>query len=264
MKFWRWTSLILLLLATCVQAQALTVSAAISLKEAMSDIAAIYNAAADAEGGQKVQMNFGATGHLLAQIRQGAPVDVFVAASDVQMDQAAAMKLIDPATRRMIATNALVLIVPADSKVTLTGFDDLQKPQVKRLAMGEPKTVPAGEYAVQTLEHLKLYDVLKPKVISGSSVRQVLAYVERGEVDAGIVYATDAILSGDKVKIVATAEASWHDPIRYPAALVSATQHRRAAERFIEFVMTDAAQKALRRHGFSAPATQPTQRPAGH
>ena len=180
------------------------------------------------------------------------------------MDQAAETKLIDPASRRVIATNALVLIAPADSRIKLTGFDDLKLPEIKRLAMGEPKTVPAGEYAVQTLEHLKLYDMLKPKVISGSSVRQVLAYVERGEVDAGIVYATDAVLSGDKVKVVATAEASWHDPIRYPAAIVSATKHRQAADGFIEFLMTDAAQTALRRHGFTAPATQPSQPPAGH
>jgi len=253
------TLLILLLAATSAQAQVLTVSAAVSLKEAMTDINDSYKP----DGGQKIEFNFGATGHLLAQIREGAPVDVFIAASDAQMDQAAGMKLIDPASRKTIAGNALVLIVPADSKLALTGFEDLQKPAVKRLAIGEPKTVPAGEYATQTLKHLKLLDALQPKVISAASVRQVLDYVERGEVDAGIVYATDARQSGDKVKVIATADETSHDPIRYPAAIVAATKHHRDAEAFIQYLSTDAAQKILQQHGFTAPTSQSTQ-PAGH
>ncbi len=253
MKHRFFTILVLLLLATSAPAQVLTISAAVSLKEAMTDISEAYKPAA----GLKIDLNFGATGHLLAQIREGAPVDVFVAASEAQMDQAANMKLIDPASRKIIATNALILIVPADSKLGLTGFEDLQKPQVKRIAMGEPKTVPAGEYATQTLEHLKLLDKLQPKIISAASVRQVLDYVERGEVDAGLVYATDAKQSGDKVKVIATADESSHDPIRYPAAIVAATKHHDAADAFIQYLSTDAAQKIFQQRGFTAPTTQP-------
>ncbi len=179
------------------------------------------------------------------------------------MDQAAAQKLIDPASRKTIAANALVLIVPADSKLDLSRFEDLQKPEVKRLAMGEPKAVPAGEYATQTLKHLKLLDTLQPKIISGASVRQVLDYVERGEVDAGIVYATDAMQSGPKVRVIATADPSWHEPIHYPGRCRcdEARRPRQGVRRLSS--RPTPLKKILQKHGFAPPpATQPTA--AGH
>jgi molybdate transport system substrate-binding protein len=160
--------------------------------------------------------------------------------------------LIDAASRRVIAGNELVLIAPTDSR-TVGGFSDLADPKVKRIAIGEPKTVPAGQYAVQTLQSLKLHDTLKGRLIYGANVRQVLYYVERGEVDAGLVYATDAKLSGDKVRIVATADPKLHDPIEYPAVILKEAKERKSAERFLDHLSSRKAQAIFRDAGFSIP-----------
>jgi molybdate transport system substrate-binding protein len=244
-----------LLVGTSANAQDVTVSAAVSLKEALGEIAVAY----EREKGHKVQLNFGASGQLLAQIREGAPVDLFIPAADLQMNQAAELKLIDRGTRRVIATNTLVLIVPRDDrKSPLRGFGDLADPGMKRLAIGQPRTVPAGDYAMQVLRHLKLADSLASRLITAASVRQVLDYVERGEVDAGIVYATDAKEAGENVRVIASADPTWHAPIRYPAAIVCETKHRDAAESFITYLSAKPAQSILRGKGFGPPATQPT------
>ena len=239
-----------------VYAQDLTVSAAVSLKEALSDIARAY----ERETNHKVRLNFGATGQLLAQIREGAPVDIFISAADAQMDQAEAQKLTLPDTRRVIAANSLVLIVPADARHPPDGFADLSRADLKRLAVGEPKTVPAGMYATQVLKRLNLESALKDKLIAGASVRQVLDYVERGEVDAGIVYTTDVRQSGDKIRVVATADPAWHDPIRYPAAVVTSSKMKNEAKAFLDYIATELAQKTFRDRGFAPPATQPVNR----
>src|SRR5256885_17272871 len=127
--------------------------------------------------------------------------------------------------------------------------------------MGNPKPAPAGEYAAQVLRHLKLESALRERLIYGESVRQVLDYVERGEVSAGIVYVTDAQQSGTKVRVVTTADASWHDPIRYVAAVVRASPHHDDADHFARFLSGERARAILQRRGFSSPATQPTTRP---
>jgi molybdate transport system substrate-binding protein len=236
--------------------EAVVISAAVSLKETLTAAAPLC----EKQIGDSPQFNFAATGHLLAQIREGAPVDVFIAASDEQMDQAEAQKLIDPATRVVVAGNEMVLIVPADSKGLVNTFTDLAAPTVKRLSIGQPKTVPAGVYAAQVLEHLKLTSALADRIVYGSSVRQVLDYVARGEVDAGIVYATDAREAGNAVRVLATAQPQWHEPIRYVAAVVARSKKRAVAERFVTFLQSDAARRVLRENGFTAPAptTQPT------
>jgi molybdate transport system substrate-binding protein len=233
----------------------LTVSAAVSLKETLSAATRTI----EAQTGDSPQFNFGATGHLLAQIRDGAPVDVFIAASAEQMDQAETQKLIDPTTRVAIAGNEMVLIVPAPSTATpIREFADVAGPAVHRLAIGQPKTVPAGVYATQVLERLKLTSAVADRIVYGSSVRQVLDYVARGEVDAGIVYATDAREAGETVRVVATAQPQWHDPIRYVAAVVASSKKPAAARRFVETLGSDAVQRVLRDRGFTpVPSTQP-------
>lgn len=228
-------------------AEPVTVSAAVSLKESLTKYAPIYERLA----GQKVQFNFGATGHLLAQIREGAPVDAFISASDAQMDQAYKEDLIDAATRRQIVGNEMVLIVPHKSKLTLRSFEDLAKAGVKRLAIGQPKTVPAGEYAVQILRHLKLESQLSDRIVYGESVRQVLAYVTRGEVDAGIVYATDAKEAGKETTIIARAEPDWHERIRYVGAVVLKSKHAAEAKRFLDALEGEQAQGIFAAAGFT-------------
>ena len=131
-----------------------------------------------------------------------------------------------------------------------------------KIAVGEPKTVPAGQYADQTFKALKLDDAVKGKIVFGTNVRQVLAYVERGEVQAGLVYRTDAKESGEKVAIVATADAATHEPIIYPAAVLSKTEHGDAAGHFLDFLMSEKAVAVLRAKGFSIPTDSAPAKPA--
>jgi molybdate transport system substrate-binding protein len=229
------------------------VAAAISLKEALTEIAQGYQA----DTGQPVQLSFGSSGALAAQIIQGAPVDIFISAGNQEMDEVAKAGLIQAASRRVVCQNELVLIVPADAANPPRTFQDLLDAAVQHVAVGQPKTVPAGLYAMQVLENLKIADAIEGKLVMGENVRQVLDYVIRGEVDAGMVYATDALIGGNKVRVVAHADPKLHDPIEYPAAIVS-TDHAAEAEQFLTYLSTNAsAEHVFISHGFliAAPAT---------
>ena len=249
--------------AAAARAESITIAAAVSMKEALEEVAAAY----EKRTGDDVELNFGSSGQLMTQIARGAPVDVFVPAADEQMDQLARDGLIDPQTRVAIAGNRLVLIVPGDLAAAPMSFEGLADKRFKRIGIGQPDTVPAGKYAMQVLTHLGLAEALRPRLVYGANARQVLSYVARGEVDAGIVYRSDALAAGN-VSVVATADESWHEPIRYPAAVVNATRHRDAARRFVDFLRHDEAQQVLARHGFTpppptpTPATQPATLPA--
>jgi molybdate transport system substrate-binding protein len=230
----------------------------VSLKEAATEIGKAY----EQKTSEHVQFNFAASGVLAAQIKQGAPVDLFISAGAPQTKELRDAGLLEGADT-LVARNALVLIVPAAQKDSITGFERLGDPRIKRLAVGNPKLVPVGEYAMQTLAALKLTDAVKDRLIEGLNVRQVLDYVERGEVDAGIVYATDAIEAGDRVRVIATAPESSHDPIVYPAVLVKGSKNAASAAKFLEFFTSDQAQQILKSHGFTAanaapPTTQAT------
>ena len=235
-----------------------TVSAAVSLQEALTEAAHAYRA----ETGRTVSLNFGATGHLLAQIRDGAPVDGFVSASLGQFEQAARMGLVRRDNAVAIASNQLVLVVPPDSKIDLKDFRSLATARVKRLAIGQPRTVPAGEYAEQALRHARIAESVRDRVVYGSSVRQVLDYVIRGEVDAGIVYATDGRQAGDQVRVVATAPPGSHDAIFYMLAVVTESPHAREVAQFRKFLVGEAAQKIFAAHGFASPFAPPRPSPA--
>lgn len=247
---------VVLLAQALAAADVVRVAAAISMKDALADVAKSYEAAT----GDTVEFTLGSSGQLMSQIRNGADVDVFVSAAAKQMDELAKEKLIDATTRRDVAGNALVLIAPRMSPYTpVTSFADLAK--AARIAIGEPKSVPAGAYAEQTLRSLKLDAAVANKIVYGTNVRQVLSYIERGDVAAGLVYATDARESGDKVVVIAIAPADSHEPIVYPAAIVANTKNRLNAERFLTFLVAPQAQAALAARGF-APAPSATTRPA--
>lgn len=226
----------------------LTVSAAVSLKDAFAEIGALYKS----KTGRTVSFNFGASGALQRQIETGAPVDVFASAGEKQMDELAAKNLIDAETRRDFARNTLVLIAPPDAKLNLTDFAQLQNPSVQKIAVGNPKTVPAGEYTAQVFDRLNLKDGLQSKLIFAEDVRQVLDYVVRGEADAGIVYATDARSAGAKVRVAATAAENLHAPVRYPIALITDGRQKQAAREFLELVTSAEGQNILRKYGFAA------------
>ena len=238
--------------------EAITVGAAISLKDALWDVARQYKA----DTGRDVRLTFASSGQLMVQVRNGAPIDVFIPAAQRQMNELAAAGLVDGRTRRVVARNELVLIAPADAKSPPTSFRDLADARHKRVALGDPRTVPAGEYAAQVLDALKIAGAVRGRAVYGVNVRQVLDYVEQGEVAAGVVYATDARAAGPKVRVVARADAATHAPIVYPAAVVSASRRADAGRQFLEYLSSDAAQKTLAARGFVPPAT-PTSAPTG-
>lgn len=244
--------------ASAARGETVSVAVAISLKDAMEGIAAAYKA----ESGDEVTFTLGSSGQLMAQIGNGAPIDAFISAANKQVDALIEKGKLDKATRRVVAGNRLVLIVPAGAKSAPASFNDLADPKHRRLAVGEPKTVPAGQYAKQVLEKLGVADALAGRLVYGANVRQVLDYVTRGEVAAGIVYATDAKAAGnDKVRVVATADPATHDPIVYPAAVVTKSDKRQAAARFLEFLAGEKARTILKDRGFLVPE-KPKQRAA--
>ena len=226
----------------------ITVSAAISLKDSLDEIGTVYE---KAHPGVKISFNYGGSGTLQRQIEQGAPVDIFFSAAEKQMDDLQAKGLIAAGTRRNIVRNQLVLIAPVAS--TLIGsFQDLARPEVKIVALGEPATVPAGMYARQTLEHLGLLAAVDKKTVLAKDVRAVLTYVETGNADAGLVYQTDA-QGSSKVRIVAVAPPFSHDPIVYPAAILKDPKNLSGAQSFLAFLSGTEARDIYLKHGFLAP-----------
>ncbi len=230
------------------QAAPITVSAAISLKAALDEIGRAYE---DSHSGAKVMFNYGGSGTLQHQIEQGAPVDIFFSAAEKQMDTLESEGLLLAGTRRDVAANVLVLIAPASCSLP-KDFQDLARPEIKVVALGEPATVPAGLYAQETLDRLGLLAAVKTKAVYAKDVRQVLTYVETGNADAGIVYLTDARISS-QVRVAATAPADSHEPIVYPAAILKGTKNLPSARAFLEYVAGPEARAVFVKYGFGAP-----------
>jgi molybdate transport system substrate-binding protein len=226
----------------------LTISAAASLKDALTETEIAYK---QSHANVDLSNNFGSSGTLATQIDQGAPVDVFLSAAAKPMDDLAANGMIVIGTRRNLLRNALVLIAPLDSK--LRDFQGLTNKSIRLIALGDPASVPAGQYGKQTLLSLHLWDQVNAKFVLGKDVRQVLTYVETGNADAGLVYATDAQASS-KVRIVATAPESAHDPIVYPVAVIKGSRNEQASRKFVEFLRSPMAQAIFVNHGFTIAA----------
>jgi molybdate transport system substrate-binding protein len=226
-------------------ANELVVSAAVSLKDAFKEIARLH----EQRTGAKIRFNFGASGALQKQIESGAPADIFASAGAKQMDELAARNLIVPTSRKDFARNGLVLIEPTNG-ASISSFADLTKADIKKIAVGNPKTVPAGQYTEQTLNQLKLLPDVQAKLIYAEDVRQVLDYVMRSEVDAGIVYSSDALSGGNRIKTVTRAPDDSHDPILYPIAVVKDSRNGDAAQKFIDLVMSPEGQDILVKYGF--------------
>lgn len=229
-------------------AQQLTVSAAASLSHAFNELATKFEAG---KPGVTLRLNFSASGALIQQITQGAPVDVFASADQATVTRGIDQKLLDADTQRDFARNTVVLVVPAQGGSDIKSLADLGSPSVRRIAIGKTATVPVGRYTKEVLDAARLWSVLAPKFVFADSVRQVLDYVARGEADAGFVYRTDAAISGDKVKVVLTAQG--HTPVSYPVAVVSESRNKALARDFIAFLFTPVAQQVLARHGFGLP-----------
>jgi molybdate transport system substrate-binding protein len=224
------------------------VSAAASLQDTITDAEAAYR---KDHAGIDFVNNFGSSGTLAMQIDQGAPADVFLSAAAKPMDDLEAKGLIVGQTRRNLLRNSLVLIVPLDSRIH--GFEELTGDSVRLIALGDPASVPAGQYGRQTLSSLHLWDKLNSKLVLAKDVRQVLTYVETGNADAGLVYATDARIS-NKVRVVAVAPDSTHDPIVYPAAVIKGSHVEAAARSFVEYLSSPNARAIFVKRGFTIAA----------
>lgn len=224
----------------------LTVSAAASLTNAFRDIGPLFEAA---NPGTKVQFNFGASGALLQQIAKGAPADLFVSADQESMDQAQAQGLVK--ARRNVVSNTLVVIVPASAATPPKALADLAQAGFARIAIGLPASVPVGRYTKGVLEAANLWGAIEPKMIGANTVRQALDYVARAEVDAGFVYATDAAVMPDKVKVAFTVPTT--KPVLYPVATLASAPNAADAAKFVDFLFTPPAQAVLAKHGFGKP-----------
>ncbi|MCB1026059.1 MAG: molybdate ABC transporter substrate-binding protein, partial [Acidobacteria bacterium] len=224
----------------------LTISAAVSLKEAFDEIGNAYAKSS----GRRINFNYGSSGALQRQIENGAPIDVFASAGEKQIEELGNAGFIEVTTRRNFAMNSIVLIVPAVSNKHIRSFEDLRKIEVEKVAIGNPKTVPAGKYAEEALRKFNLAEAVASKLVLAENVRQVLTYVERGEVDAGIVYSTDLRSADGKVTAVAAAADASHSPILYPIALVRDGRNKRASQDFVDFVLSREGQKILEKFGF--------------
>jgi len=222
----------------------LLVSAASSLTESFKEIGKAYEAK---NPGVTVRFNFTATGPLLQQIEQGAPVDVFASADQQSMDKAEKGGFILPGSRADFAGNSLVLVTPVNMSV-VKEVADLQSAPVLKISIGNPDSVPVGRYAKEALEKQGLWAAVAPKCVMGISVKQVLEYVMRGEVEAGFVYGTDAVIAKDKVRVVA--EIPTVKPINYPAAVVTASAKQEQAQSFIRYLQGAEGRAILTKYGF--------------
>lgn len=235
-------------LSMASHAAELTVSAAASLNNAFKELGPMFEAV---HPGAKVQFNFAASGALLQQIAKGAPADVFASADQETMNQAQAQNLIKAASRRDFASNALVVIVPSTATHTPKALADLTQPAYARIAIGLPASVPVGRYTQSVLQSAGIWGVIEPRMIGAHNVRQALDYVARAEIDAGFVYATDAALLPDKVKVALAVPTT--KPILYPVAPVVTSANAGLAQSFVDFLVAPRAQAVLARHGFGKP-----------
>jgi molybdate transport system substrate-binding protein len=225
----------------------LTVSAAASLQDLLKEIQKQYS---KKQPNVELAFNFGSSGALQQQIEQGAPVDLFFSAAEDKFKTLADKGFIDKKEGKNVLGNELVLIVPKDGGKEVKGMESLKDPSIKQIALGTPEAVPAGKYAKQSLTKLNLWLDVEEKAVYAKDVRQVLTYVETNNVDAGIVYKTDAKVS-DKVKIVETIPADSHDAIVYPLGIIKNTKHKEEAKGFYDYLQTKEALDIFKKYGFT-------------
>jgi molybdate transport system substrate-binding protein len=225
----------------------ITVSAAMSLKNGFQEIGKVFEAK---HGGVKVRFNFGASGDLIRQIEGGAPVSVFASASPREMNELESRGLIISGSRIDFASNSLVIVVPSGSSYRISSFADLASCGVQRIAVGNFKTSPVGRYAEEAFQYYKILPSIKYKLIFAENVRQALDYVARKEVDAGVVYATDAKLRINELEIAAVADKSSHASITYSFANIKNSSDGKLAGEFMDFTLSKEGLKILGKYGF--------------
>ncbi|MBR1730544.1 MAG: molybdate ABC transporter substrate-binding protein [Selenomonadaceae bacterium] len=225
----------------------LHIAAAASLTDVMKELAGEYE---KENSNIKLIFNFGSSGALQQAIENGGQTDIFFSAAQKQMNALEESKNLAEGTRSDLLINKVVLIVPADSNKDIKSFNDLAREDIQHIALGEPKGVPVGQYSEEILTKLNILDAVKAKAVYGSDVRQVLSWVESGEADCGVVYATDAAVAGDKIKIVCEAPEGSHKPVIYPVAIIKDSKQMDEAKKFLDFVKSDKAKAIFEKYGF--------------
>ena len=224
-------------------ANELIVSAASSLTNVMNEAAAQFE---KSHPEARVILNFASSGTLLRQIERGAPVDVFVSADSETMDVAVRKDLIFDGAVRIFSKNKLVMLVRSD--LNIGDIRSLDNVSVKRIAIGHPRSVPAGRYTQKILEKAGIWEKISNKFIYAQNVRQCLDYATRGEVDVAFVYVTDSRLVQNKLRVVSIEDASLD--IQYPMAIVKTSSNTALAEEFVSFLISEKMSELLKRNGF--------------
>lgn len=249
MKLRRYLTLLAALAVTSLAAAAeLNVFAAASLSDAFKELAPKFTAAT----GHTLRFNFGASGALARQIKEGAPADVIFSADELRVDQLDKAGLLLAGTRRTLLVNQLVLVVPADGAVAVGTLKELTKADVRRIAIGDPAVVPVGTYTKEHLQKVGLWKPVIEKLVPVETVRAVLAAVESGNVEAGFVYQTDALIS-KKVRVAVAVPLAEGPRITYPVAALKDAKAPDAAKELIAFLASEAAQKVFAKFGFLPP-----------
>ena len=225
----------------------INVLAAASLTDVMRDLELGYEAD---HPGIDLVFSFASSGALQTQIEEGAPADVFISAASKQMDALNDEGLMDSASIRDLLLNRVVLIVPNGSELGLTSFGDVINEGVNIIALGDVESVPAGKYAQQVFESLGIWDEVEVRANFGTDVRTVLTWVEMGEADCGVVYATDAYTS-DQVTIAAEAPEGSCDRVVYPAGIVAGSSVSAEAEEFLQYLESADAAAVFESYGFT-------------
>lgn len=226
----------------------LLVSAAASMTDVLAELATMYELV---EPNTKLIFTFGPSGGLQAQIEEGAPVDIFMSAAQKQMKALEEKDLLVKDTIKTLLVNKVVLITPQKDLIGITSFDDLTtNNRIQKIALGDPGNVPVGQYSEEIFTSLNFLDEIKAKAIYGTDVRTVLTWVENGEVDCGLVYATDA-MGTDKVTIVSTAPEGSHKEVTYPVAVIKSSKNIDSSKAFLEFIQSSDAAKIFEKYGFS-------------
>ena len=228
-----------------IMSGSITIAAAASLTDAMNELEKVYNTFYPKV---KLTFTFGSSGALQAQIEEGAPVDVFISAAHRQMDTLEGKGLLSAETRKDLLKNSIVLIVPNNSKLSISSFSDVAGSSVKMIALGDVASVPAGQYAQEVFTALGIWDAVSAKANFGADVRQVLTWVESGNVDCGVVYSTDAAVAD--VKVIAIAAENTHTPVVYPVAVLKASKEQSLAKQFTDFLSTPEASAVFEKYGF--------------
>lgn len=224
----------------------LTISAAVSLKESLEIIQKKYEAD---NPHVKLKFNYGSSGSLQQQISQGAPVDLFFSAAHDKFQKLITEGIITPDDSATLLFNELVVITPKENAYPIKSLTDLVHKEIDHISIGTPETVPAGKYAKEALEKSGLWNDLEPKLVFAKDVRQVLSYVETANVEAGIVYKTDALIS-DKIAIIDTIDSTTHIPIEYPVGIVKHSQNYEAAKQFLNYLQSIEAIEVFEEYGF--------------